>query len=152
MSENNDNILIKTFIRKCTAHAKYGYYAQKAREDDFITVSEQLERIATNELYHAYALLRRLCDENTETNLQDVIVGEEQDIESIKKLINEESEHAEVLHNILQVDLEHLSIAKNLAKSMKNEDTYVLKKCALCGRKDKSGSINKICPQCAHKN
>lgn len=152
MDENKDDILIKAFIRKCTAHVRYEYYAKKASEEGFLTVSDKLRELSTNELYHAYALLKRLgADQNTQTNLSDALDGEERDVASLKKLIGENNEYNDVLEPICRIDTEHLSTLKNLEQSMKSETAYTKKKCALCGRIDKSGNIQNVCPLCANK-
>ena len=149
--ESNENIIIKAFITKCTAHVKYRYYAKKAREESFVAVCEKLEEIAQNELYHAFALLKRLgFDESSEVNLTDVVEGEKQDIERYRKLISENYNVADILEPIIDIDLFHLKTAEQLLTEMKSENAYKIKKCALCGQIDKSGNTLKSCPKCGY--
>ncbi len=149
--ESNENIIIKAFITKCTAHVKYKYYANKCVEEGLIAVGEQIDEFAQNELYHAFALLRRLgFDENTEVNLTDMVEGEKQDVEVLRKLVSTNYDIADVLDLIIKIDEGHLKKAEELLMDMKNDNAYKIKRCTLCGFLDKSASLKNPCPRCGH--
>ena len=149
--ENNENLLIKAFVLKCTAHVKYEYYLKKANEEGFVGVGEWFGRLAQNELHHAFAFLRALgFDESTEINLTDTIEGEKGDIESLRK-IADGLNNFELITKVMEVDNDHLKIVEQLLTDMKSENAYKLKKCPLCGRIDKSGNVS-VCLSCGRKN
>ena len=149
--ENNENLLIKAFVLKCTAHVKYEYYLKKAKDEGFLEVGQQFSRLAQNELHHAFAFLRALgFDESTEINLTDAIEGERGDIESLRKIANGLN-NFEIITDVIEVDNDHLKIAEQLLTDMKSENAYKLKKCPLCGRIDKSGRVGE-CLACGRKN
>lgn len=145
MEENQENVLIKIFISKCTAHVKYRYYSLKAKEEGFFSVAETLGGFAKSELNQAFALLKRLgYDDTTEINLTDTVNGARMDVERTQKA-EESVEDKALLSSVLKMEQSHLKTAERLLDDMKSEDAYKLKKCALCGKTDKSGRIGTCC-------
>ena len=67
------------FAGESQAHAKYQYYASKAKKDGYEQIAEIFLETAKNEKEHAKIWFKLLHDEgipNTETNLADAAAGE----------------------------------------------------------------------------
>lgn len=138
-----ENTLIKAFITKCIATVKYRYYANQERKGGFESDSREIEEIANNEMYHAFALLDRLGFADNTDFLEDMEREEKRQIEC--KIEQED------LCFICDIDKNHLQRLLRIKEERKNESAYKIKKCTLCGFVDKSGKKLNNCPLCYNK-
>ena len=139
----SENTLIKAFITKCIATVKYRYYAKQERQNGFESDSREIEEIANNEMYHAFAILDRLGFSDNVDFLEDMESDEKKQIDC--KIEQED------LSFICDIDRNHLQKLLHLKQERKEESAYKTKKCTLCGFIDKGGKKLNNCPKCNNK-
>lgn len=141
------NAYKKAFITKCISSVKYRYYARILGENGFVNERKVIEEIANNEMEHSFALLSALGFCDCENFIEDMIESEKR-----QGQMNEEYSQDELLSSLSVIDKKHINILNRLLDEKSSEGYCKVKKCALCGFKDKSGKEYTYCPRCLHNN
>jgi rubrerythrin len=142
------------------ARTRYDFFAQQARKQGFHYIAKILEETAENEKYHciqAYKLLSKY--ENTDSNIQTAIEGENYECKSMYPSFAEQAKKdgtlkAEILFNqITKIEKHHrdrfLKIL-NLLESGKvyKRDSPIKWKCSICGYTYEGIEPPNRCPYC----
>lgn len=145
------------------AYLKYLLYAEKAKEDGYVALSQIYEETASNEKEHAELWFRYLGGfGTTEENLEDSAQGENYEWSSMysdfSKTAREEgfSVIADLFDKIASVEKRHeeryrstlTQISSQKVFSSNSEDTEWI--CLNCGFIVKGKQAPEICPACAH--
>ncbi|EEX47752.1 MULTISPECIES: rubrerythrin [Jonquetella] len=153
------------FAGESQAHAKYTYYASKARKDGYVQIAELFEETSGNELEHAKIWFKLLHEGNevpeTATNLSDAAAGEHYEwtdmYDTMAKEAREEgfTQIAALFEGVGKIEKAHEARYLKLLERVKDgivfsRDQDMLWKCGNCGHLVIGKQAPKICPVCKH--
>lgn len=157
-SEKN---LYKTFAGESRVRTKYSIYAEAARCEGYRWVAEIFDETSDNEKAHAREVLVRFLKKvgNTEENLLDALLGEEEENDKLYKEYEETAreegffELADFYKELREVEEEHAKRFKILALKIKNDKMFksseeTLWSCMNCGYIHEGYSAPDNCPLC----
>ena len=174
--------LAKTYAGECQAHVRYKFIEYGARMQGFKALAEVVDKVVFNEFNHArmfYTMLQDGVKEeivnidiatgypfkekwDLEENLR--IAAEDEDLEATKiypiymEIAREEGfeEIAQLYEDVIQVELCHKKLFKDLYEQFKTQTLYkkekpVKWKCGDCGYEATGEEAWDICPLCKAK-
>lgn len=159
--------LKKAFAGESQAHAKYKYYASKAKKEGWHSFAALFEETSKNELEHAEVWFKYLHDggvPTTKDNLIDAASGENYETNvmypEMAKVARAEgfTEIAEKMDLIAAVEARHEARYKKLLEDLNvNEVTMPQSnisvwKCDVCGHVHVGLKAPKVCPICKHES
>ena len=156
--------LQEAFAGESQAHAKYQYYASKAKKDGYVQISEIFAETARNEKEHAkiwFKLLHGGDVPGTTDNLVDAANGENYEwtdmYANMAKEAREEGfeEIAAVMEGVAAVEKEHEERYRKLLANVKGNLVFsregdCIWQCTNCGHICVGKKAPEICPVCAH--
>ncbi len=156
--------LQEAFAGESKAHAKYTYYASKAKKDGFEQIAAIFNETANNEKEHAklwFKLLEGGEIKDTVSNLKDAAAGENYEwtdmYDRMAKEADEEGfpEIARKFRAVGAIEKHHEERYRKLLKNI--EDAIVFSRdgdsiwiCRNCGHIVVGPKAPKICPVCSH--
>ena len=155
--------LMTAFTGEVGAHAKYLYFADKAKKEGYEQISEIFRYTAQNELEHAKLWFNALgLLSNTENNLHNAASGENFEWSKMYKEFAEDAisegfiQIARLFKGVAEIEHHHENRFNALADNVKNdlvfqkEDT-VIWQCRNCGHIHEGTDAPSICPICSHE-
>lgn len=157
--------LMAAFAGECQARTKYTYYAEKARKDGYMQISEIFLETAKNEKEHAEIWFKYLHDNqiaDTAVNLQDAAEGENYEWTDMYKEFAETAkeegftELACLFEKVAEIEKEHEQRFLKLLSNVKNgivfsRDGDTIWQCTNCGHIHIGREAPQVCPVCKHK-
>lgn len=154
--------LLTAFAGEAEAHAKYLYFASKAKKDGYVQIADIFEETARNEKEHAklwYKLLYGIG--TTAENLQSCIDGEHYEwtemYAEFERVAREEGfeDIANTFAGVAAIEKEHEARYQKLLDNVTNQvvfskDGDVIWQCANCGHICIGKEAPKVCPVCVH--
>ena len=159
MSKTDEN-LRSAVTGESLARNRYSYYAEMARKEGYRYIAKIFEEIADNEKYHALEELKLLLGEqDTLTNLQEAVAGEQYEYEEMYPGYATEAEvegnrPATILFNqICRIEKQHHDRFTKLLDMVETgkvfrRDTPIKWKCSICGYTYEGLEPPKRCPYC----
>lgn len=155
--------LMAAFASESQARNKYTFFAEKAKNDNFIEIAKAFDEIADNERAHAeiwYKLLSAGIGQTLE-NLYSARDSEHYEWEKLypefAKTAREEGfeEIAVLFDRVAQIEVEHEKRFESLAKEIEAgrvfyKDGEVWWQCQNCGHRVKLKDAPNHCPVCGH--
>ena len=151
------------FAGESMAHAKYSYYASKAKKEGYEQIAALFTETAHNEKEHAKIWFKLLHDgiADTATNLKDAADGENYEwtdmYANFAKEAKEEgfNDIARLFEGVAKIEKEHEERYLTLLKNVEGNTVFikgekVIWQCANCGHIHIGQSAPKMCPVCAH--
>ena len=156
--------LQQAFAGESQAHAKYQYYASKAKKDGYVQIGNLFEETAINEKEHAKIWFKLLhCGEipTTELNLEDAAAGENYEwtdmYAGFAKTAKEEGfdEIAYLFGSVAAIEKVHEERYRKLIENIKggavfSRDKDMIWECANCGHIVVGKKAPEMCPVCKH--
>ncbi len=160
-SKTEENLKI-AFAGEAEAHAKYLYFASKAKKDGYVQIASIFEETAKNEKEHAklwYKLLYGIG--TTAENLQSCVEGEHYEwtemYAEFERVAREEGfeEIANTFAGVAAVEKEHETRYQKLLDNVTNQAVFskdgdVIWQCENCGHICVGKEAPKVCPVCMH--
>lgn len=154
--------LLTAFAGEAEAHAKYLYFASKAKKDGYVQIADIFEETARNEKEHAklwYKLLYGIGA--TAENLQSCVDGEHYEwtemYAEFERVAREEGfeDIANTFAGVAAIEKEHEARYQKLLDNVTNQvvfskDGDVIWQCANCGHICIGKEAPKVCPVCVH--
>jgi len=156
--------LMEAFAGESQAHAKYLYYASKAKKDGYVQIGNLFEETAKNEHEHAklwFKLLHGNQIPPTTQNLLDAATGENFEWTKMYKKFAKEAKAegfdqiALLFEGVAKIEAAHeeryLKLLANIQGGLvfsKEGDT--MWQCDNCGHLVFGKSAPQVCPVCAH--
>lgn len=154
--------LLTAFAGEAEAHAKYLYFASKAKKDGYVQIADIFEETARNEKEHAklwYKLLYGIG--TTAENLQSCVDGEHYEwtemYAEFERVAREEGfeDIANTFAGVAAIEKEHEARYQKLLDNVTNQvvfskDGDVIWQCANCGHICIGKEAPKVCPVCVH--
>lgn len=155
--------LATAFAGESQAHAKYLYYASKAKKDGYVQIANLFEETARNEKEHAkiwFKLLHGGMPGTTE-NLKDAAVGERYEWTDMYKAFAEDAraegfeEIATLFEGVGAIEKEHEERYRKLLSNMEegvvfSRDGEQVWQCSNCGHIVVGKKAPERCPVCDH--
>ena len=155
--------LMAAFSGESMAHAKYSYYASKAKKDGYVQISELFEETAANEKEHAKIWFKLLHDGigTTTSNLKDAADGENYEWTDMYAGFAKEAraegfeQIANLFEGVAAIEKEHEERYRKLLQHIEegivfSRDGDTIWKCMNCGHIYVGQKAPEICPVCAH--
>ena len=156
--------LQQAFAGESQAHAKYQYYASKAKKDGYVQIGNLFEETAINEKEHAkiwFKLLHGGEIPTTELNLEDAAAGENYEWTDMyvgfAKMAKEEGfdEIAYLFKSVAAIEKVHEERYRKLIENIKggavfSRDKDMIWECANCGHIVVGKKAPEMCPVCKH--
>ena len=155
--------LMAAFAGECQARTKYTYYAEKAKQDGFVQISNLFLETANNEKEHAEIWFKLLhgAIQDTATNLKDAAAGENYEwtdmYAEFARVAKEEgfNHTAYLFEEVGKIDKEHEERYLKLLENVENglvfsRDGDTIWKCSNCGHIVIGKNAPEVCPVCAH--
>ena len=156
--------LQQAFAGESQAHAKYQYYASKAKKDGYVQIGNLFEETAINEKEHAkiwFKLLHGGEIPTTELNLEDAAAGENYEwtdmYAGFAKTAKEEGfdEIAYLFGSVAAIEKVHEERYRKLIENIKggavfSRDKDMIWECANCGHIVVGKKAPEMCPVCKH--
>lgn len=156
--------LQQAFAGESQAHAKYQYYASKAKKDGYVQIGNLFEETAVNEKEHAkiwFKLLHGGEIPTTELNLEDAAAGENYEwtdmYAGFAKTAKEEGfdEIAYLFGSVAAIEKVHEERYRKLIENIKggavfSRDKDMIWECANCGHIVVGKKAPEMCPVCKH--
>lgn len=156
--------LQQAFAGESQAHAKYQYYASKAKKDGYVQIGNLFEETAINEKEHAkiwFKLLHGGEIPTTELNLEDAAAGENYEwtdmYAGFAKTAKEEGfdEIAYLFKSVAAIEKVHEERYRKLIENIKggavfSRDKDMIWECANCGHIVVGKKAPEMCPVCKH--
>lgn len=155
--------LYTAFTGEVQAHAKYLFYAGKAKKEGFEQIAEIFQYTAENELEHAKLWFKALGHLNdTKSNLEDARSGEHFEWTKMYKEFAETAEEegfiqlARLFKGVAAIENHHEIRYNALLSNVENGEVFkkpdkVMWQCRNCGHIYEGEEAPKICPVCAHE-
>lgn len=155
--------LMTAFTGEVQAHAKYLYFADKAKKEGYEQISEIFKYTAKNELEHAklwFNALGYLSD--TKNNLKDAASGENFEWSKMYKEFAEDAinegfiQIARLFKGVAEIEKHHEDRYNKLTNNLENDlvfqkENVVLWECRNCGHIHEGTDAPSICPVCSHE-
>lgn len=155
--------LATAFAGESQAHAKYLYYASKAKKDGYVQIANLFEETARNEKEHAkiwFKLLHGGMPGTTE-NLRDAAAGEHYEWTDMYKAFAEDAraegfeEIAALFEGVGAIEKEHEERYRKLLSNMEegvvfSRDGEQVWQCSNCGHIAVGKKAPERCPVCDH--
>ena len=152
------------FAGESQAHAKYLYYASKAKKDGYVQIGKLFEETANNEKEHAKIWFKLLHDgaiPDTEANLEDAANGENFEwtdmYAEFAKVAKEEglNEIAFLFEKVGAIEKTHEERYRKLLGNIKegivfSRDEDMIWECSNCGHIVVGKKAPELCPVCKH--
>lgn len=151
------------FAGESQAHAKYQYYASKAKKEGYVQISDIFTETSLNEKEHAKLWYKLLHDGvgSTAENLRLAAEGENFEwtemYAQFAKEAREEGfeEIAAMFEGVGAIEKEHETRYRALLKNLEEgkvfeKDGVVVWKCLNCGHIHVGEKAPEVCPVCAH--
>ncbi len=156
--------LLDAFNREARANTKYQLYAQKARQEGYIQISNIFIETAWNEQQHAKIWHERICagkEEETLANLRDAARSEERECSDLYKSYAQAADQegygdiAQLFREVAEIEQSHNFRYSRLAQNMESGRVFcktgeVLWVCLNCGYIYSGICAPKICPVCRY--
>ena len=156
--------LQEAFAGESQAHAKYQYYASKAKKDGYVQIAALFEETAANEKEHAKIWFKLLHDGAvgpTAENLEDAAQGENYEwtdmYPSFAKEAREEGfeQIAALFEAVAAIEKEHEERYRKLLANVQgglvfSRDEDQIWQCSNCGHIVVGKKAPEVCPVCAH--
>ena len=156
--------LQEAFAGESQAHAKYQYYASKAKKDGYVQIAALFEETAANEKEHAKIWFKLLHDGAvgpTAENLEDAAQGENYEwtdmYPSFAKEAREEGfeQIAALFEAVAAIEKEHEERYRKLLANVQgglvfSRDEDQIGQCSNCGHIVVGKKAPEVCPVCAH--
>lgn len=155
--------LMAAFAGEAQAHAKYLYYASKAKKDGYVQIGSIFEETAANEKEHAKIWFKLLHDgmPGTMANLEDAAAGENYEwtdmYAEFAKVAEEEgfARIAYLFKAVGEIEKEHEARYRKLIANMDeglvfSRDGDTIWQCANCGHIVIGKKAPEKCPVCDH--
>ena len=155
--------LMAGFAGECQARTKYTYYAEKAKQDGFVQISNLFLETANNEKEHAEIWFKLLhgAIQDTATNLKDAAAGENYEwtdmYAEFARVAKEEGFNhiAYLFEEVGKIEKEHEERYLKLLENVENglvfsRDGDTIWKCSNCGHIVIGKNAPEVCPVCAH--
>ncbi|MCR5635865.1 MAG: rubrerythrin family protein [Clostridiales bacterium] len=140
--------LFTAFTGECQAHAKYLYYAEKARENGYNQIADLFEETAGNELQHAkiwFEFIKGGQVPETPDNLTDALNGEHFEWEEMYSKMAEDAKNegfdrlAYLFDSVATIENYHETRFLKLLENVKSGTVFT-----------KEGDTLWICGNCGH--
>lgn len=155
--------LYMTFSGESRARTKYSLYAEKARCEGYRWVADIFDETSENEKAHAREVYSRFLNKigNTEDNLLDAALGEEEEnmklYKEFEEIAKEEGfpEIADFYKELREVEEEHGKRFKYLEEKIRNNKMFkssevTLWQCMNCGYIYEGSEVPEKCPLCKY--
>jgi rubrerythrin len=156
--------LRNAFAGESQAHAKYSYYASKAKKEGYEQIAAIFEETAENEKEHAKLWFKALHGNDIPTttiNLQDAADGEHYEWTSMYKDMAATARKegflliAAQMEGVAKIEAEHEARYLKLLENVKEGKVFiapdvVIWKCRNCGHIHVGKEAPKVCPVCQH--
>ena len=156
--------LAAAFAGESQARVKYGYYAARARKDDYEQIAELFQESSENEKEHAKIWFKHLHGggvPDTIANLKDAAAGEHYEwtemYAGFAKTAQEEGfgEIAELFRLVGEVEKRHEERFRKLLANIESGQVFsrageTAWQCANCGHIAKERQAPETCPLCFH--
>ena len=155
--------LMAAFSGESMAHAKYSYYASKAKKDGYVQISELFEETAANEKEHAKIWFKLLHDGigPTTSNLKDAADGENYEWTDMYAGFAKEAraegfeQIANLFEGVAAIEKEHEERYRKLLANIEgglvfSRDEEMIWQCSNCGHIVIGKKAPELCPICKH--
>lgn len=155
--------LMAAFAGECQARTKYTYYAEKAKQDGFVQISNLFLETANNEKEHAEIWFKLLhgAIQDTATNLKDAAAGENYEwtdmYENFAKTAEAEGfpELAMKFRMVGEIEKHHEERYRELLKNVETASVFEksevkIWECRNCGHIVVGTNAPEKCPVCNH--
>jgi len=156
--------LMEAFAGESKARNKYTFFASKAKEAGYVSLSQIYEETANNEKEHAkiwYKFLRGGDISDTVKNLKDCIENEAYENNTMypefARIAEEEGfkEIAIIFKHVAEIEGLHKKRFQKFLKNIENNEVFekeekILWECTKCGFHCNSKCAPEKCPVCSH--
>jgi len=156
--------LAEAFVGEAQAHAKYLYYASKAKSDGYVQIASLFEETAKNEKEHAkiwFKLLHGGAVPGTPENLADAAAGERYEWTDMYKAFADEAraegfeDIAALFEGVAAIEKEHEERYRKLLSNIEgglvfSRDGDQIWQCSNCGHVVVGRCAPEACPVCSH--